>query len=119
MEYPAAATVVALIRDLPQMLTLGELGDELLEAGSAEQMWAEHGQAARDRAAIPPGEEDRSWQMPSRSTPSAYRPALVRSWAQVGPSLRRRDMGGSRFGTHCCCSGCSVAGVDRAGRDLL
>lgn len=39
MTYSAAATVVALMRDLPKNVKLTELGDMLLEAESAEQLW--------------------------------------------------------------------------------
>ncbi|WP_079631168.1 DNA-processing protein DprA [Mycobacteroides abscessus] len=42
MRYPAAATVVALLRDLPPTLTVVELGESLLEAGSADQLWDQH-----------------------------------------------------------------------------
>lgn len=41
MEYSAAATVVALMRDLPRNVKLAELGDVLLEAGSADAVWDE------------------------------------------------------------------------------
>lgn len=41
MEYPAAATVVALLRDLPKTVKLAEFGDMLLEAGSADAVWDE------------------------------------------------------------------------------
>ncbi|CPR69863.1 DNA processing protein DprA [Mycobacteroides abscessus] len=41
MTYTAAATVVALMRDLPKTVKLTELGDMLLEAESAEQLWDE------------------------------------------------------------------------------
>ncbi|KQY02944.1 DNA transporter [Mycobacterium sp. Root135] len=41
MEYSAAATVVALMRDLPKTVKLTELGDLLLEAESAQQLWDE------------------------------------------------------------------------------
>lgn len=39
MAYTAAATVVALMRDLPKTVKLTELGDMLLEAESADQLW--------------------------------------------------------------------------------
>ena len=42
MEYSAAATIVALLRDLPATIKAAELGDALLEAGSAEAVWDEH-----------------------------------------------------------------------------
>lgn len=48
MEYSAAATVVALMRDLPATLRPAELGDRLLEAGSAEQLRAAHAQDGAD-----------------------------------------------------------------------
>lgn len=41
MEYSAATTVVALMRDLPKTVKLTELGDALLEAGSADVVWDE------------------------------------------------------------------------------
>ncbi|MCW1823150.1 DNA-protecting protein DprA [Mycobacterium senegalense] len=41
MEYSTAATVVALMRDLPKDVKLTELGDMLLEAESAERLWDE------------------------------------------------------------------------------
>lgn len=41
MNYSAAATVVALMRDLPKGVKLTELGDLLLEAESAEHLWEE------------------------------------------------------------------------------
>ncbi|WP_241474149.1 DNA-processing protein DprA [Mycolicibacterium neoaurum] len=46
MEYSTAATVVALMRDLPKTVKLAELGDVLLEAGSADAVWDEHMGAA-------------------------------------------------------------------------
>lgn len=39
MTYSAAATVVALLRDLPKTVKLAEFGDMLLEAGSADAVW--------------------------------------------------------------------------------
>lgn len=39
MNYSATATVVALMRDLPKGVKIAELGDLLLEAGSAEAVW--------------------------------------------------------------------------------
>ena len=54
MEYSTAATVVALMRALPPTLTL-ELGDMLLDYGSADQLWETPARAApepdRDAAA--------------------------------------------------------------------
>lgn len=38
----AAATVVALLRDLPATLTVADLGESLLDCGSADRLWAEH-----------------------------------------------------------------------------
>lgn len=42
MEYSTAATVVALMRDLPDGLTLNTLGEDLLDAGSADMVWDSH-----------------------------------------------------------------------------
>ncbi|MFD3038530.1 DNA-processing protein DprA [Mycolicibacterium senegalense] len=42
MTYSAAATVVALMRDLPRTLTLASIGEALLDAGSASGLWEEH-----------------------------------------------------------------------------
>lgn len=42
MAYSAAATVVALMRDLPKTLTMANLGEALLDSGSADQVWDEH-----------------------------------------------------------------------------
>jgi hypothetical protein len=46
MEYTAAVTVAALMRDLPATLKLTELGDELLNSGSADRLWNAHMRAA-------------------------------------------------------------------------
>lgn len=45
MTYPAAATVVALLRALPPTLTVAGLGEALLDSGSADRLWNEHVQA--------------------------------------------------------------------------
>ncbi|MBF9519520.1 DNA-processing protein DprA [Mycobacteroides chelonae] len=55
--YSAAATVVALMRNPPKSLTITELGEELLDSGSAESTWAAHVDAAL--LAVPGTEPDR------------------------------------------------------------
>jgi hypothetical protein len=42
VTYSAAATVVALLRDMPKTMTMANLGEALLDSGSAEQVWDEH-----------------------------------------------------------------------------
>ncbi|VDR38814.1 DNA protecting protein DprA [Tsukamurella paurometabola] len=42
MKYSTAATVVALMRDLPGNLTQSTLGEELLDCGSADAVWDAH-----------------------------------------------------------------------------
>lgn len=42
MTFSAAATVVALLRDLPKTITMASLGEALLDSGSADQVWDEH-----------------------------------------------------------------------------
>ncbi|OBY29472.1 DNA-processing protein DprA [Mycolicibacter kumamotonensis] len=46
MNYAAAATVVALMRTPPKTMKQGELGEALLDNGSAEQVWDAHFAAA-------------------------------------------------------------------------
>jgi hypothetical protein len=60
VSSPAAATVVALMRDLPKSMKLADLGEALLDNGSAEQLWDAHVDAAllpareRSLTAAPP-----------------------------------------------------------------
>ncbi|MBS1691196.1 MAG: DNA-processing protein DprA [Actinobacteria bacterium] len=42
MAYSASATVVALLRDMPKTMTMANLGEALLDSGSADQVWDEH-----------------------------------------------------------------------------
>lgn len=56
MSYSAAATVVALMRDLPPTLKLAELGEKLLDSGSADALWDQHGGATL--IAVPGTEPD-------------------------------------------------------------
>lgn len=42
MSYSAAATVVAVMRDVPATLTLINLGETLLDIGSADAVWDQH-----------------------------------------------------------------------------
>ncbi|AGB27094.1 putative Rossmann fold nucleotide-binding protein involved in DNA uptake (plasmid) [Mycobacterium sp. JS623] len=57
MRYPAAATVVALMRDLPETLKLADLGETLLDAGSADALWDAH--VGATLIAVPGTEPDR------------------------------------------------------------
>lgn len=57
MNYSAAATIVALMRDLPPTLTLTDLGETLLDSGSADTLWDEH--VGATLMAVPGTEPDR------------------------------------------------------------
>ncbi|MDO3110474.1 DNA-processing protein DprA [Mycobacteroides abscessus] len=57
MTYSAAATVVALLRDMPNTLTLAGIGEALLDAGSADRLWEEH--VGATLVAVPGTEPDR------------------------------------------------------------
>ncbi|MFV8172434.1 MULTISPECIES: DNA-processing protein DprA [Mycolicibacterium] len=57
MRYSAAATVVALLRDMPNMLTMAGIGEALIEAGSADRLWEEH--VGATLVAVPGTEPDR------------------------------------------------------------
>lgn len=57
MNYSSAATVVALLRDLPKTLKLVDFGETLLDSGSADQLWDEH--VGASLLAVPGTEPDR------------------------------------------------------------
>ncbi|OBJ71458.1 DNA-processing protein DprA [Mycobacterium sp. 1274756.6] len=57
MAYSAAATVVALLRDMPKTITMASLGEALLDSGSADQVWDEH--VGATLLAVPGTEPDR------------------------------------------------------------
>ncbi|MGB8403104.1 MAG: DNA-processing protein DprA [Mycobacterium sp.] len=57
MSYSSAATIVALMRDLPESLTLADLGETLLAVGSAAALWDEH--VGATLMAVPGTEPDR------------------------------------------------------------
>lgn len=57
MTFSAAATVVALLRDLPKTITMAHLGEALLDSGSADQVWDEH--VGATLLAVPGTEPDR------------------------------------------------------------
>lgn len=57
MSYSTAATVVALMRDLPGSLRLADLGEALLDTGSADAVWDAH--VGTTLIAMPGTEPDR------------------------------------------------------------
>lgn len=57
MSYSSAATIVALMRDLPESLTLADLGETLLAIDSADTLWDEH--VGATLMAVPGTEPDR------------------------------------------------------------
>lgn len=57
MEYSDAATVVALMRDLPKTITMASLGEALLDSGSADRVWDEH--VGATLVSVPGTEPDR------------------------------------------------------------
>lgn len=58
MTYSAAATVVALMRDLPAALKATDLGEALLDSGSADHLWDEY--VGATLLAVPGTEPDRA-----------------------------------------------------------
>jgi DNA processing protein len=57
VTYSAAATVVALLRDMPNTLKVADFGELLLDSGSADKVWDEH--VGATLLAVPGTEPDR------------------------------------------------------------
>jgi DNA processing protein len=71
VNYPAAVTVVALMRTPPKVMKQADLGESLLDSGSAEQTWDEYVETALlpvpgtepDRDAAAAAEDIEQWHM--------------------------------------------------------